>query len=246
MTVFTGKIELGQGIGTALRADRRRRAGRRSEARDDDYPATRRAPQRRRRPRAASRSSRAAPRCASPAAEAREILLSAAAAKLGVAARALSVDDGTVTAPGGKSHAYWDRDDRRGFSSARRRRRRSPRQRPGSQVASARASFARDIPARRCTGGAAYVQDVRLPGMVFGRVGAPAFARARSSYPSTKAAVKRDARCDRDRARRQFPRRRGAARGAGDHARRTSARESRAWKESESTAAVGPTRLFDT
>src|SRR5204862_7475536 len=41
-------------------------------------------------------------------AEAREILLTAAAAKLGVPAADLTVRDGTIGAPGGARVTYWD------------------------------------------------------------------------------------------------------------------------------------------
>ena len=41
-------------------------------------------------------------------AEARELLLGAAAARLGVAPAEMKVADGTITAPGGKQATYWE------------------------------------------------------------------------------------------------------------------------------------------
>src|SRR5205809_1083932 len=107
VTIFTGKIELGQGIGTALTqiaADELDVDLKRINIVHGDTALTPNEGQT-----AGSQSvenSGTALRFA--CAEARDILLGAAAAKLGVAASALSVSDGTCTAPGGKSAAYWD------------------------------------------------------------------------------------------------------------------------------------------
>src|SRR5438094_9235961 len=107
VTIFTGKIELGQGIGTALSqiaADELDVNLERIQVVSGDTARTPNEGQT-----AGSLSveqSGTALRFA--CAEARDVLLSAAAAKLGVAATALSVSDGTCAAPGGKSVAYWD------------------------------------------------------------------------------------------------------------------------------------------
>ena len=107
VTIFTGKIELGQGIGTAL-----------SQIAADEldvdlarievvYGDTARTPNEGQTAGSLSvEQSGTALRFA--CAEAREILLSAAAAKLGVPAADLSVSDGTVAAAGGGRITYWD------------------------------------------------------------------------------------------------------------------------------------------
>src|SRR5580765_2248549 len=99
VTIFTGKIELGQGIGTALTqiaADELDVDLKRVKMVYGDSALTPNEGQT-----AGSQSvenSGTAVRFA--CAEARDILVNAAAAKLGVAASALSVSDGTCTAPG--------------------------------------------------------------------------------------------------------------------------------------------------
>src|SRR5256885_845386 len=169
VTIFTGKIELGQGIGTALTqiaADeldvdlKRVRIVHGDTARTPNEGQT-----------AGSQSvenSGTAVRFA--CAEARDILVNAAAAKLGVDATALSVSDGTCIAPGGKSLAYWDL-----VADANLKREASAKVKPkpaSEHKWVGKSILRRDIP-KKMTGGAAYVQDVRLPGMVFGRVVRP-------------------------------------------------------------------------
>ncbi|HMH17921.1 MAG TPA: molybdopterin cofactor-binding domain-containing protein, partial [Burkholderiales bacterium] len=169
VTIFTGKIELGQGIGTALSqiaADELDVDLKRIAMVHGDTELTPNEGQT-----AGSQSvenSGTALRFA--CAEARGILLGAAAAKLGVAASELSVNDGVCTAPGGKSMAYWalvsDADFKREAQA-------NVKPKPASQHKWVGKSVTRrDIP-KKMTGGAAYVQDVRLPGMVFGRVVRP-------------------------------------------------------------------------
>jgi len=96
--------------------------------------------------------------------------VNAAAVKLGVAAAALTVKDGACTAPDGKSAAYWDlvadADFKREASAKVKPKPASEHKWVGKSI------LRRDIP-KKMTGGAAYVQDVRLPGMVFGRVVRP-------------------------------------------------------------------------
>src|SRR6266581_3245848 len=107
VTLFTGKIELGQGIGTALSqiaADELDVDLKRIRIVHGDTALTPNEGQT-----AGSQSveqSGTALRFA--CAEARDILLNAAAARLGVAATALTVSDGSCTAPGGRTAAYWD------------------------------------------------------------------------------------------------------------------------------------------
>src|SRR5437660_12086825 len=107
VTVFTGKIELGQGIGTAL-------AQIAADELDVDlkrvkivYGDTALTPNEGQTAGSQSvESSGTALRFA--CAEARDILVNAAAAKLGVPATGLTVSDGACVAPGGKSVSYWD------------------------------------------------------------------------------------------------------------------------------------------
>src|SRR3989475_4512871 len=175
VTMFSGKIELGQGIGTALSqiaADELDVDLKRVKIVHGDTALTPNEGQT-----AGSQSveqSGTALRFA--CAEARGILLNAAAAKLGVAAGALTVNDGTCVAPGGKSAAYWDLV---GDANLKREAQASVKPKPASEHRwVGKSVLRRDIP-KKMTGGAAYVQDVRLPGMVFGRVARPPSPGAR-------------------------------------------------------------------
>jgi CO/xanthine dehydrogenase Mo-binding subunit len=175
VTIFSGKIELGQGIGTALTQIA-------ADELDVDlkririvYGDTERTPNEGQT--AGSQSveqSGTAVRFA--CAEARDILVNAAAARLGVAATTLTVNDGACTAPGGKTAAYWDlvvdADFKREASAKVKPKPASEHKWVGKSV------LRRDIP-KKMTGGAAYVQDIRLPGMVFGRIVRPPSPGAR-------------------------------------------------------------------
>jgi len=169
VTIFTGKIELGQGIGTALSqiaADELDVSLERIQVVTGDTARTPNEGQT-----AGSLSveqSGTAVRFA--CAEARDMLVSAAAAKLGVPATDLTVSDGTVTAAGGAGATYWEL-----AGSADLKREATAKVKP--KPASAHRWVGRSVPRRdipkKFTGGAAYVQDIRLPGMVFGRVVRP-------------------------------------------------------------------------
>src|SRR5712664_3903496 len=175
VTLFTGKIELGQGIGTALTqiaADELDVDLKRIKIVHGDTALTPNEGQT-----AGSQSveqSGTALRFA--CAEARGILVSAAAVKLGVAATALTVSDGTCVAPGGKTVDYWnlvaDADLKREAQASVKPKPASEHKWVGKSI------LRRDIP-KKMTGGAAYVQAVRLPGMVFGRVVRPPSPGAR-------------------------------------------------------------------
>ncbi len=186
VTVFTGKIELGQGIGTALAqiaADELDVDLKRVKIVYGDTALTPNEGQT-----AGSQSveqSGTALRFA--CAEARDILVNAAAARLGVAATGLTVRDGTCVAPDGKSAAYWDLVT---DANLKREARASVKPKPASEHKwVGKSILRRDIP-KKMTGGAAYVQDVRLPGMVFGRVARPPSPGARLVSVDEKA-VKR-------------------------------------------------------
>jgi nicotinate dehydrogenase subunit B len=175
ITVFTGKAELGQGILTALSqivADEMDVEFARIHIVSADTSRT---------PNegwtAGSLSiehSGTALRYAS--AEARHILLQAAATKLSVPVADLQVADGVISAPGGGKATYWElttdgllkRDATAQFA---------PKPAAKHRVIGTEVKRI-DIPAK-VTGGAAYVQDMRLPDMVFGRVVRPPSPRAR-------------------------------------------------------------------
>ncbi len=184
VTVFTGKCEIGQGILTALTqiaADELDVAYERIEiisadtARTPDEGMT-----------AGSLSvegSGTALRFA--CAEARGMLLAAAAKKLDVAVEKLSVNDGAISASPVRM-TYWDAAKDVSF---KREASASFKPKPASQHKIIGKSVPRrDFPAK-VTGGAAYVQDMRLPGMVFGRVVRPPSYRAQLQS-ADEAAVK--------------------------------------------------------
>ena len=169
VTIFSGKIELGQGIGTALTqiaADELDIELKRISIVHGDTALTPNEGQT-----AGSQSvqdSGTAVRFA--CAEAREILLSAAAAGLGVPASELKVTDGTISGTAGKKITYWELAGRLDLKKeATGKAKPKP---PADHKWIGRSIPRRDIP-KKFTGGAAYVQDVRLPGMVFGRVARP-------------------------------------------------------------------------
>jgi CO/xanthine dehydrogenase Mo-binding subunit len=167
VTVFTGKCELGQGILTALvqiAAEELDVAYERVEIVSAD---TARTPNEGMTAGSMSvENSGTALRFA--CAEVRQILLELAASKLGVAVADLSVADGTVTGSG--EVTYWElaRDanlEREATAQV------TPKP-PAQHSIVGRSLPRRDIPAK-VTGGAAFVQDLRLPGMVHGRVVRP-------------------------------------------------------------------------
>jgi nicotinate dehydrogenase subunit B len=173
VTVFTGKCELGQGILTALAqitSDELDVAYERIEmvsadtARTPDEGMT-----------AGSQSvenSGSALRYA--CAEARQILLGLAAAKLGTPADRLTVSDGTIS--GGSARVTYAELAR----EANLKREATAQVKPKSATQHkmiGKSIQRRDIPSK-VTGGRSYVQDMRLPGMVFGRVVRPPSFRA--------------------------------------------------------------------
>ena len=169
VTIFTGKIELGQGIGTALAqiaADELDVNMRRIELVHGDTALTPNEGQT-----AGSLSiqqSGSAIRYA--CAEARELLLAAAATKFSVPANDLKVVDGTVSAAGGGTTTYWSLAPE---VNLKREATANARPKPAAEHRWVGKSVPRrDIP-KKFTGGAAYVQDIRLPGMLYGRVVRP-------------------------------------------------------------------------
>jgi CO/xanthine dehydrogenase Mo-binding subunit len=169
VTVFTGKVEFGQGIVTALAQ---------IAAEELDVPLSRitmisgdtgRTPNEGQT--AGSQSiEQGGTAIRMAAAEVRAILLDLAAHKFGVEPGALTVTEGMIAAPDGRKLGYGELAselnlDREATAEAK--------PKPTAQHRIVGASAARrDIPAK-VTGGAAYVQDLRLPGMLHGRVVRP-------------------------------------------------------------------------
>ncbi|TMI99178.1 MAG: xanthine dehydrogenase family protein molybdopterin-binding subunit [Alphaproteobacteria bacterium] len=168
-TVFTGKVELGQGIVTALAQ---------IAAEELDLPLARvrivsgdtgRTPNEGQTAGSQSiENSGTALRLA--AAEVRAILLGLAAAKLEAAADTLTVADGVINAPTGKTIGYGELS---AAADLHREATATVRPKLAGQHKIVGQPIARfDIPGK-VTGKASYVQDLRLPGMVHGRVVRP-------------------------------------------------------------------------
>jgi CO/xanthine dehydrogenase Mo-binding subunit len=110
------------------------------------------------------------------AAEARDLLLQRAAKRLGVSLEQLSVADGVVTARSGGSVAYWDL---AGDDLLAREATAEIKPKPASQhTIVGRPAPRRDIPAK-VTGVPIYVHDLDLPGMLHGRIARPPSYQAR-------------------------------------------------------------------
>ncbi len=173
VTIHTGKCEIGQGILTALAqiaADELDVAYERIEMVSAD---TARTPNEGMTAGSLSvENSGGALRFA--CAEARAMLLAAAAQRLNVAVEKLTVADGAISASPVRT-SYWelakDLNLKREATAAAKPKAPSQHKIIGQSVPR------RDLPAK-VTGGAAYVQDMRLPGMVFGRVVRPPSYRA--------------------------------------------------------------------
>ena len=163
-TIFTGKVELGQGILTALAQ---------IAAEEIDLPLAR--------VRMISGDTRQTPNEGQTAgsqsvensgtalrmacAEARAILIDLAAKRLGVAADQLKVADGVVSAPDGRKIGYGELNpdlNREATAKA------TPKP-PASHKIVGKSIPRFDIPAK-VTGGLVYVQDMRPAGMLHGRV----------------------------------------------------------------------------
>ena len=169
ITVFTGKAELGQGIKTALLQVAAEELGVETgqilfitadtaNTPNEGYTAGSQSMQ----------DSATAIRHA--AAQARERLLAAASARLGVPAEQLTANDAVITAADGRRASY------RELASAEilhvEAQPHSTLKQPGSYRLIGKPVARVDIPAK-VTGAIAYVQDLRLPGMVHARVVRP-------------------------------------------------------------------------
>jgi len=169
VTVFTGKVELGQGAVTALAqiaADElgvafsriRMIAGDTARTPNEGFTS-------------GSQSMEFGGTALKyAAAEARSILLDLAARKLDAAPESLTLSDGTIHAADGASLTYWALSPEAAFG--REVTAKAPTKSPDRYEIIGRSIPRLDIPAK-LTGGAAYVQDLRRPGMLFGRVVRP-------------------------------------------------------------------------
>ena len=168
-TVFTGKVELGQGILTALAqiaseeldlplASIRMISGDTGQTPNEGQTA-------------GSQSIEASGTALRMAgAEARSILIDLAAKRFSVAVDTLTVSDGIITGRDGRKVGYGElagEVDLHREATAKV----APKP-PAEHKIVGKAIPRRDIPAK-VTGGAAYVQDIRLPGMLHGRVVRP-------------------------------------------------------------------------
>ena len=168
-TVFTGKVELGQGIVTALAqiaAEELDLSLARITMISGDTGQTPNEGQT-----AGSQSIEASGTALRMAgAEARAILVDLAAQRLAAPADTLKVADGVISAPDGRRVSYAElagEADLHREATAKV----APKP-PAAHTIVGKSVQRRDIPAK-VTGGAAYVQDVRLPGMLHGRVVRP-------------------------------------------------------------------------
>ncbi len=171
VTVFTGKAELGQGILTALAQiaaeeldvglEKVRMVGAdTSQGPDEQYTFGSQSVE----------QSGSAIRAAS--AEARGILLAAAARRFGVRPADLKIRAGIIASPDGKRATFWevasaDPGLLRGDIAAA-----AAPKRPSDYSIVGKSVNRIDLPGK-LTGAASYVQDMRLPGMVFARVVRP-------------------------------------------------------------------------
>jgi nicotinate dehydrogenase subunit B len=175
VTVFTGKVEIGQGIATALAqiaADELEVDYQRIEMVTGDTSRT---------PNEGFTAGSLSMEHSGTAirfacAEAREILLSLAGDRLGAPVTELRVSDGRITGPDGATVTYWELTT--DSTLAREATATAKPHPPAGHRWVGRSVVRRDV-APKCTGGPAYVHDLRLPGMVFARVVRPPSPRAR-------------------------------------------------------------------
>ncbi len=169
ITVFTGKAELGQGIRTALIQVAAEQLDVSPQQIHLVTPDTARTPNEGYTAGSYSMHNSGAA-ILSATAEVRGLLVEAAAARFGVPAGMLSTDGGRVMAPDGRSFGYGEL-----VSSVSLDRKASlgvAIKDPARNRVIGKPVPRVDIPAKM-TGGAAYVQDLRLPGMVHARVVRP-------------------------------------------------------------------------
>jgi nicotinate dehydrogenase subunit B len=186
VTVFTGKAELGQGVKTALIALAAEELGiappsivlvtaDTSRTPDEGYTA------------GSNSMKDSGTAIRSAAADVRELLIERASAKLGVPPERLHAREGSVIADDGRRIRFGDL-AAQGYAEVRAKphaKLKDPRSYTIVGTALARV----DIPAK-VTGGIAYVQDLRPPGMLHARVVCPPSRRARLRDADAAAAAR--------------------------------------------------------
>ena len=186
ITVFTGKAELGQGIKTALAQVAAEQLGVAAEAIQIVTADTGRTPDEGYT--AGSHSMQdSGTAIMHAAAQAREVLIALAAEQLQIAAGRLQAKEGAVVAADGRSISFGDLVS--GDVLHVRAAPQSELKDPASYTVMGRPVRRVDIPAK-VTGGAAYVQDLRFPGMVHGRVVRPPNPGARLATVDTGAVAR--------------------------------------------------------
>lgn len=182
ITVFTGKAELGTGIRTAFLQIAAEELGVSPErltvvtadtsfTPDEGYTA------------GSHSTADSGTAIANAAAQVRQLLVQTAAAKLDVDAASLVVKDGEIAASDGRRLSFGEAVS--GTDLHRHAQPGQPTKDPASFVIMGQPYPRLDIPGK-VTGGASYVQDMRLPGMIHGRVVRP------PSYGATLASVDLD------------------------------------------------------
>ncbi|WP_046862132.1 xanthine dehydrogenase family protein molybdopterin-binding subunit [Microvirga massiliensis] len=109
-------------------------------------------------------------------ADARAIYLAAAAAQIGVPAEVLDIQDGTIIGPGNARTSYWELAD--SISLAVNATATAKPKAVSARTVAGTAAARRDIPAK-VFGPAGFIHDLRLPGMLHGRVLRPQSPGAR-------------------------------------------------------------------
>jgi nicotinate dehydrogenase subunit B len=177
VTVFSGKSELGQGVKTALRQVAAEELAVRFDGIDLVTSDTARTPDE-----GFTSGSQSMSDCGTAilnaAAQVRELLIGLAAAKLAAEPDTLKAEDGKIVAADGRSVGYGElvAGDVLHVQAQPQSKRKDPKTYTIVGQSTARV----DIPAK-VTGGVAYIQDMRLPGMVHARIIMP---------PSPKAVIK--------------------------------------------------------
>jgi nicotinate dehydrogenase subunit B len=186
VTVFTGKSELGQGIKTALRQVAAEELSVKFQDIDLITSDTAQTPNEGFTSGSQSMSD-GGTAILHAAAQVRELLIGLAATKLGVEAGTLKAEGGKIIAADGRSVGYGDlvAGDVLHVQAAPQSNRKDPKTFSivGQPIARV------DIPAK-VTGGEAYVQDMRMPGMVHARIVVPPSPKATISSIDTAKAEK--------------------------------------------------------
>jgi CO/xanthine dehydrogenase Mo-binding subunit len=174
ITIFTGKSELGQGIKTALRQVAAEELSVKFEDTDLITSDTARTPDEGFTSGSQSMSD-SGTAILHAAAQVRELLIDLAAAKLAVEAPTLKAEAGKIVAGSGQSVGYGELVA--GADLHVQAQAQSKRKDPTSFSIVGQSVARVDIPAK-VSGGEAYVQDMRLPGMVHARIIVPPSAKA--------------------------------------------------------------------